>query len=429
MAISDKIYIVGMGMIKCGKQYGKNVKALTGMSLQNAFDDCGLERSDIEAAWFSNTGWGMSIGQDCIRGEVALTANGIDKIPINNVENACASASNALHNAWISIKAGLFDCCLAVGTEKMRYKPENIPSTTRAGRGGRFGGFLSGTDIEKSMKLIEQIKEETKKKNIEDAKKKGKDAKNAGGDHSVFMDFYAAGAREHMRKYGSTQRQLAAIASKNHNNSTMNPLSQYTFPQTIEQVMNDYVVAYPLTRAMCAPIGDGSATAIICSEKYLKEQHPELKDRAVLIRASVLRSGSLQPDNINKRLADAAYAMSGLGPDDIDFCEVHDATAYAELHNFESLGLCKLGEGGKLAEEGYTQIGGKLPVNTSGGLECRGHPIGATGLAQIYELVIQLRHEAGKRQVENAQIGLAQNAGGTIGNGEAAGCVHILERV
>ncbi|MBW2092715.1 MAG: thiolase family protein, partial [Deltaproteobacteria bacterium] len=247
--MSDNVYIIGVGMIKFGKNFEKSVKAMTGESLQLALDDCGLASDDIQAAWFSNSGWGMSEFQHSIRGQVALSANKLDKIPIINVENACASGSTALHSAWMSIKAGVYDCALAIGTEKMYFKP------TGKGRGGNnLDGFISGTDVEETRALIKQIHEEARKKR----EQQEKEAKEKGIElpphkpHSVFMDFYARGAREHMAKYGTTQRQLAVIAAKAHNNSTLNPLAQYTFPQTVEQVMNDREVAFPLTRAMCA---------------------------------------------------------------------------------------------------------------------------------------------------------------------------------
>ena len=235
------------------------------------------------------------------------------------------------------------------------------------------------------------------------------------------------GARNHMKKYGTTQRQLAIIASKNHTNSSMNPLAQYTFPLTVEQALEDYVVAYPLTRSMCAPVGDGSAAAILCSQKYLKE-HPALVNRAILIRASVLKSGSWTSDDIAKRAAETAYKTSGLTPKDINVAEVHDATAFGELYQIEQMGFCPIGQGGPFTESGATALDGTIPINTSGGLLSRGHPIGASGLAQIYELVAQLRGEAGERQIKNARIALAENGGGNIGPGEAALCVHILEK-
>lgn len=410
--MSDSVYILGMGMIKFGKYLDKGVKNLTGEALDLVLKDCDLKPGDIEAAWFSNCSWGIYEFQHCIRGQVALTANGLDKIPIINVENACASASTALHSAWTAIKAGIYDCVLAIGVEKQYHED----------RKKVMQGFIAGTDVEETTQLIEEFKKQQKSKEITGKKTKSEKP----GGHSVFMDFYAMGARWHMKQYGTTQHQLAVIAAKAHNNSTLNPLAQYTFPMTVEQVMEDREVAYPLTRAMCAPIGDGSAAAILCSERFLKKQP---RDRAVLIRASVMKSGARQgqPD-ISERAASAAYEMASLGPKDIDVAEVHDATAFGELYQYEKMGFCPEGEGGPFAESGATAIGGKIPVNTSGGLMSRGHPIGASGLAMIYELVTQLRNEANKRQVDNPRIALAENGGGTLGIGEAAMAIHILEK-
>ncbi len=424
--MSDNVYVYGVGMIKFGKHLDLGVKQLTGEALKLVLEDCGLEQKDIEAAWFSNTGWGMSAFQHSIRAQVALTANGLDKIPMVNVENACASGSTALHSAWMAVKAGVYDCALAIGAEKMYFEAK-----TKKDKEKSFQGFIAGTDVEETMKWIEAWKASEKKRREEEAGKAGEpgaDVKKKGDKkgHSVFMDFYAHGARNHMKKYGTTQRQLAAIASKAHNNSTLNPLAQYTFPQTIEQVMQDREVAFPLTRAMCAPVGDGAAAAIVCSERFLK-QHPS--QRAVRILASILKSGSrVGEDNICERAAKTAYEIAGLGPEDIHVAEVHDATAFGELHQTEQMGFCEVGEGGPLAERGDTSLGGKIPVNTSGGLISRGHPIGASGLAQTYELITQLRGEAGKRQVENARIAMAENGGGTLGQGEAAMNIHIYEK-
>ena len=429
--LSDKVYVIGVGMIKFGKNFDKTMKSMTGEALELAIKDCDLNSKEIEAAWFSNSGWGMAEFQHCIRGQVALSANGIDKIPITNIENACAGGSTAFQGAWMSIKANVYDCALAIGTEKMYYqRPSKRKSSSgkRSSGGGSMAGFLAGTDVERTRKLIAQLKKQIQEGNEKAAKEKGDDQKQKKKEHSMFMDFYAMASRNHMKRYGTTQRQLAAIAAKNHNNSTMNPLAQYTFPQTIEQVMEDYVVAFPLTRAMCAPIGDGSAAAILCSEKFL-DQHPNLRDRAVLIRASILKSGSWKKDKICKRASDAAYEMSGLGPEEIHVAEVHDATAFGELHIIEQLGFCPVGKGGPFVEEGATELDGKIPVNPSGGLLARGHPIGASGIAQIYELITQLRGEAGKRQVKDPKIALAENGGGNIGSGEAALCVHIFEKI
>ena len=411
--MNDKIYVYSVGMTKFGKFLDRGIKDLTAEALKSIQSDNGFDLSNIEAAWFSNTGWGMTDFQHSIRGQVALTPNGVDKIPITNVENACASGSTAFNGAWTAIKAGVFDCALAIGTEKV-YQED---------RAKMMGGFITYTDVERTKAMMEQMQKAAKLKAEKAASQKGGEKKGGKG-HSVFMDFYAAGARAHMNKYGTTQRHLAAIAAKNHNNSTMNPLAQYTFPMTVDQVMEDYEVAYPLTRAMCAPVGDGSAAAILCSEKFLKE-HPN--DKVVLVRASILRSGSWQQDNVSERTSAAAYKMAGLSPKDINVAEVHDATAYGELEQIEQMGFCGLGKGGPFTESGETEIGGKVAVNPSGGLLSRGHPLGASGLAQIYELVTQLRGDAGKRQTNNPRFALAENGGGTIGAGPAAMCVHILE--
>jgi acetyl-CoA acetyltransferase len=415
--MSENVYIYSVGMTKFGKFLDKSIKKLTGEALTSLKNDFKLGFYNIEAAWFSNSGWGMSANQHCIRGQVALSANKIDKIPITNVENACAGASTALNGAWMAIKAGVFDCVLAIGAEKV-YNED---------RRKMMEGFIAGTDVERTTKLIEELKNIARKRKERAAKLKGqKVQKEKKGGHSAFMDLYALGARNHMKKYGLTQRQLAIVAAKNHTNSSMNPLAQYTFPLTVEQALEDYEVAYPLTRSMCAPVGDGAAAAIVCSEKFLKN-HPN--PRAILIKASVLKSGSWTIDDIANRAAECAYKMAGLGPNDIDVAEVHDATAFGEISQIEKMGFCPIGQGGPFTESGATALDGKIPINTSGGLLSRGHPIGASGLAQIYELVLQLRGEAGERQVKNPRFALAENGGGNIGPGEAALCVHILEKI
>jgi acetyl-CoA acetyltransferase len=227
-----------------------------------------------------------------------------------------------------------------------------------------------------------------------------------------------------MSRYGTTQKQLAMIAAKNHHHGSLNPDAQYRMDMTVEEVLADRLVSHPLTRAMCAPMGDGAAAAILVSGDYLRR----LTDaRPVKVRASVLASGSTRPGGREKSAVQKAYQMAGVGPEDIDTAEVHDATAFGELAQTESLGFCGEGEGGPYAESGATKLGGARPINPSGGLECRGHPIGATGLAQIAEIVYQLRGDAGERQVEGARLGLTQNGGGFIGNGEAALAIHILE--
>jgi acetyl-CoA acetyltransferase len=416
--MSKDVYIIGTGMIKFGKYMETGIKALTGSALDLVLADCSLEKRDIEAAWFSNSSWGISTFQHCIRGQVALSANGLEGIPITNVENACAGASTALNAAWMAVKAGQFDCVLAIGAEKLY-------TTDRA---KTMEGFISGTDVEVTMQLIAKLQEEAKRRKEERARQQGTAVEQEKpGGHSSFMDLYALGARMHMERYGTTQRQLAVIAAKAHNNSTKNPLAQYTFPMTVDEVLSDREVAWPLTRAMCAPIGDGAAAAIVCSSKFLKAHG---KKRAVAIRASVLKSGKREgASDICLRASRAAYETAGMGPEDMHAAEVHDATAFGELYQSEQMGFCQEGEGGPFAESGATAIGGRIPINPSGGLMARGHPIGASGLAQIFELVMQLRGEAGPRQIERCRVAMAENGGGFLGMGEAAMAIHILEKV
>jgi acetyl-CoA acetyltransferase len=435
--MSENVYIIGTGMTKFGKYLEKSVKDLTGEALKLVLSDCGLSCDTIEAAWFSNTFWGYYSSQHSIRGQVALSAHGLDGIPIMNVENACASGSTALHGAWTAVKAGLYDCVLAIGTEKL-----HDPDRTKV-----MMSFISGTDVEVTMNAILRFQEEEKKRKEREAKKIGiEKAEEKPGGHSAAMDLYSVAARIHMKKYGMTQRQLAVIAAKAHNNSVLNPLAQYNFPMTVEEVLSDHEVSYPLTRAMCAPIGDGAAAAVICSERFLKKKGAK---RAVRVRASVLKSGRrtgedeifslmINPlehslvsveNDICARTSRAAYEMAGIGPDDVDVAEVHDATAFGELYQTEQMDFCPIGDGGPFAESGATSLGGKIPINPSGGLIARGHPLGASGLAQIHELVLHLRGEAGKRQVEGARIALAENGGGVLGAGEASMTIHLLSGV
>lgn len=416
----DEVYIVGVGMLRFGKYPEKTIKQMAAEVIDVLLKDCPVEKKDIQAAWFSNSFWGIVTGQHSIRGQVALTPLGIQGIPVMNVENACAGATSALHGAYLGIKAGQYDIALALGVEKM-YNPEN--------KQAMFEMFMSNADVEFIRAVIDAFQADEREK-AEKAASRGEVKAEGGGGRSPFMDIYAMAARMHMEKYGTTQRQLAVIAAKNHYHASLNPLAQYQVDMSVEEVLADRLVAYPLTRAMCAPIGDGASAAILCSGRALKRMTGA---RPVRIAASVLTSGILpesgEMDLVGKRLSAEAYEKAGVGPEDVDVAEVHDATAFGELLQTEELGFCGEGEGGPFAESGATKLGGKLPVNTSGGLECRGHPIGASGIAQIHELVTQLRGEAGKRQVEGARIALSENGGGFIGTGEAAMCIHILEKV
>jgi acetyl-CoA acyltransferase len=414
------VYVVAVGMIPFGKYPDKGIKDLTAMVMKNLFKHSPVQQEQIEAAWMGNAGWGMSAGQHCIRGQVALAPLGIGEIPIMNVENACAGGSSAFHGAWLGVAAGAYDVALAVGAEKTFVPPDADPETRKKG----FNSFLAGTDVEVTTKLIEMMQAQAEEKRREMEKRGELKKGEGGGARSPFMDIYSMASRAHMERYGTTQRQLAAIAAKNHYHGSLNPDAQYRMTMTVEEVLNDRLVSYPLTRAMCAPMGDGAAAAILVSAEYLKRL---ANMRPVKVRASVLASGSTKPGSHTKAAVQKAYNMAGVGPDDIDTAEVHDATAFGELAWTEGLGFCKEGEGGPYAESGATKLGGARPINPSGGLECRGHPIGATGLAQIAEIVYQLRGDAGVRQVKGARLGLTENGGGFIGTGEAALSIHIFE--
>ena len=411
----ENIYIIGVGMIRFGKYPDQTVQTMAHEAIGLALKDAGLATEDIEAVFFANTFWGMFDNQHSIRGEVVMRNMGVGSIPVTNVENACAGGSTALHAACTGIKAGMYDVALAVGSEKI----------TNPNKALSLGAYATCMDVGNFEKHINNIMELSKTFTV----KLPEDQSAPGEGRSIFMDAYALGARWHMSRFGSTQQQLAAICAKNHFHGSLNPLAQYQHTMTMEEVLADKAVAYPLTRAMCAPVGDGAAAAVVCSKEYLKKL---VNARPVRIRASILGSGAdrdINAPDIGERLSKKAYNAAGIGPEEIDFAELHDATSWGELHQTESMGFCPMGEGGPFAESGATKFGGKMPINTSGGLECKGHPIGASGLSQIHELVLQLRGDAGNRQVDGARIGLAENGGGNIGVEEAAMGIHILEKV
>jgi acetyl-CoA acyltransferase len=414
------VYIIGVGMTRFGKHLDRSEKDLVREAVEKVMADVPeVKTSDIQSAFFSNTMWGFFTMQHAIRGQVALRPLGIEGIPISNIENACACGSTALHCAWKDVASGLYDCSLAVGMEKV-FNEDKKKS---------FMAFNAGIDVAESQNQLKALEGMMEGLELDIPVADG--GSGAGKNRSVFMDIYASMLRRHMAIHGTTQRQLAAISSKNHYHSSMNPYAQFQNPMTIDEVLQGRSVVWPLTVPMCAPIGDGSAAAIVCSADFLKKLQTA---RPVKILASVLGSGTNRKHDrddldIAARLSRQAYEAAGVGPMDIDVAEVHDATAFAELHQYEALGCCKPGEGGPFAESGETKLGGRIPVNTSGGLISRGHPVGASGLAQIFELVTQLRHEAGARQVEGCRLALAENGGGLIGFEEAAMNIHILERV
>ncbi|MGB9498159.1 MAG: thiolase family protein [Dissulfuribacterales bacterium] len=413
------VFVIGTGMTRFAKHLERSEKNLVSEAVNFCLTDAGVSIGAIQSAWFSNSMWGYFSDQHCIRGQVALQPLGIEGIPITNVENACAGGSTAFHHAWYGVAGGLYDCVLAVGVEKL-YSKDRLKT---------FRAYSTGTDVENIESQFEAWRNVLDGLELEVP---GDDSgQGAGENRSAFMDVYAGMSRWHMAKYGTTQRQLAVIASKNHYHSSMNPNAQFQKIMSVDEILTGQPVIFPLTVPMCAPVGDGSAAAILCSGSFLKRLN---SSRSVKVLASVLGSGtgrqiSEEKKDIAYRLSQQAYEIAGIGPEDIHLAEVHDATSFGELHQTEALGFCSFGKGGEFAESGATTLGGKLPVNPSGGLESRGHPVGASGLGQIHEIVTQLRHEAGPRQVENCRIGLTENGGGNIGYEEAAMGIHILERV
>jgi acetyl-CoA acyltransferase len=408
------VYLVGVGMTPFGKFLDRTVKDLTLEAVTGALSDSGAGKTDIEAAFFANTSQSPMEGQFMVGGEIALRAMGFAEIPISNVENACASASTAFHLAYTNIKAGLSDVALAVGAEKMTSRDKTKSMAI-------FDGAWDVHGVDELTRNLLKLGEGMKAP-------PGREAD--ANMRSIFMDVYAALAKFHMKTFGTTERQLAAVAAKNHHHSTFNPLSQYRNDMSVDDVLNARMISWPLTLPMCAPISDGAAAAVLVSEDALDRFD---RSRAIKICASVLGTGSnRKPEEVEKhvgrRTALKAYDIAGVGPEDMSVAEVHDASAFAEIVQVENLGFCEFGDGGKLAERGETALGGRIPVNPSGGLESKGHPIGATGLGQIYELALQLRGEAGQRQVENARFAIAENGGGFYGYEEAVACITILGR-
>jgi acetyl-CoA acetyltransferase len=326
---------------------------------------------------------------------------GIGGIPVINTENACASSSTAFHIAWLYVASGMYDTVLAVGMEKL-FHPDKKRTFTAIG---------SAIDLELGDEFARQMS--------------GEQSKGAGESRSVFMDYYANLARQHMARYGTTREQFAQIAAKNHTNGSLNPHAQFQTPRTVEDILAAPLIAEPLTRMMCSPIGDGAAAVIITTA----EKARQLTTKPVFVRASIVGSSqehAADAPGIVTKTAQKAYSMAGIGPQELHVIEVHDATAPAELLVYEELGLCAPGGGGKLIADGITQIGGRFPVNPSGGLLAKGHPVGATGVAQISEIFWQLRGEAGKRQVSGARVGLTENGGGVLGGENAVASVHIF---
>lgn len=413
-------YILGAFSTPIRKWGEKSHRDLVREAYLGVLRDAGLDNGDlIESVWSGNAMLN-SWGQNMIRGQVCLTPLIREdllpeRLPFFNVEGGCATASLAFQGAWRDVMAGLSQVSLAVGFEKV-FIPDNKELTL-----SQFDSGIDQMNPHEWRETYEKVADITGTKFV------------IGKDRTMFMDTYGMQARYHMWKYGTTQRQIAIAAAKNHCNGSLNPNAQYRFKMTPEEVLEDRLVSYPLTRAMCAPVADGAAAALVCSEEFYHNL-PEgpVKDRCIKIAACCLTSGKyrgVDELSLSRVAADKAYAQAGIKPNDIDVAEVHDATAFGEIYQAEMMRFCPIGEGGRLVESGETAIGGRIPINTSGGLISKGHPIGATGLSMISELVTQLRWEAGERQVKEPEFALQENGGGIVGLEEAACSVVILQKV
>ncbi len=402
------VRIGGVGMARFAKRLDTSLKQLAREAVTAVLDDAGLAANDIDYAVVGNAGAGVLQGQSSIVGQVVLRDCGIGEIPIVNVENACAGGSTAFHLAWQAVALGEAEIALALGVEKM----------TTEDQAAMMRAFLGGMDVERAEEILAAASA------VPPVDGDGQSS-HEGRPHTAFMDLYASVVRQHMREYGMTKEQMALVAAKNRRFGALNPYAQKQNPVTPEEVLQSPLVTEPLTIRMCAPLGDGAAAAILVS--------PEAVSRVATpgphVAASVLRAGTLPGSDsasAEERAIAAAYERAAIGPEDLDVAEVHDATSPAELIIYEHLGLCEPGDGGRLVEKGDTDLGGSCPVNPSGGLIARGHPIAATGLAQIAELTLQLRGQAGQRQVEGARVALAQNGGGWLGEDAGAQSVHVL---
>jgi acetyl-CoA acetyltransferase len=401
-----EVMVVGVGMTRFGKFLDRGLKALGAEAIGEALADAGVEGRQLEAAFVGNAMAGLITGQECIRGQVILRSIGLGGLPVYNMENACASASTAFHTAWMAVAGGMYDVVLALGVEKL-YDADKRKS---------FAALGSAVDMEEAEAFRRQMS----------ADLPAEAAGGAGEKRSVFMDYYAAEARQHMARYGTRREDYAAVAAKNHTNGSLNPRAQFQRPRTVDDVLAAPMIADPLTRLMCSPIGDGAAAAVLCSADLARRLGAT---RPVTVRASVLASGAPaagRDATVVERAARRAYEMAGVGPGELDLAEVHDASAPAEVFLYEELGFCRPGDGGPLVRGGATLLGGRLPVNTSGGLLAKGHPVGATGIAQVVEVVDQLRGRAGARQVSGARVALTQNAGGVLEEEPAACAVHLF---
>lgn len=380
--------VAGVGMTNFGRHPDTSTRELASQAVAEALTDAALDLGDIQAAYVGNSVEGLITGQESIRGQVALRETGLLGIPIFNIESACSSGSAAFHLAWQSVAGGMRDCVLVVGFEKLA-----IHDKQRA-----FRAFDSTMDLSEMRARYP----------------------SPSAERSIFMDHYAESALPE-----SCVDVLARIAAKNHLHGSRNPRAQFQHPYTADDVLVSRPIVGPLTLYMCAPLSDGAAAAVLVSSTFARRRG--MAGPTVLASVMVSGTGRSEGRRAVPRAVGAAYDAAAVGPDDLDLVELHDATALAEYEYYADIGLCETGDERRLLDTGEAYLGGSRPVNPSGGLIARGHPIGATGLAQIVELTDQLRGRCGARQVAGARTGLSQNVGGLLGADVASATAHILQ--
>lgn len=405
-------YIAGVGMTRFGNAMHLSLNELAVSAINEALVDAGIDKKELNAAYMGNAAAAVITGQVCVPGQVALRHMGIDRIPVINVENACATSATAFQQAATMVTLGVYDVVLVCGYEKLY-------SDDKAKTFSVFSGAIDVTDMDGIRARLEARNEKLDRP---------LDMSGAGISRSIFIDIYATWAREHMARYGTTARQLAAVSAKNSIHGSLNPKSQFREVISIDDVLSARAIVDPLTLPMCAPIGDGAAAVVLVSERRARQMG---MSRCVRVRASSLHSGWDAAEGEGELVPTAAgqlYDDAGIGAEELSCVELHDASAISEIKYYEYLGLCDAGDGGAYVDSGASALGGKTPVNTSGGLMRKGHPIGATGAAQIVELTEQLRGEAGDRQVSGARIAVAENGGGYIGTDAAALVLTMLSK-
>ena len=397
--------VAGVGMTPFGKHLDKSIKWLGGQPVLEAIKDAGIRPEEIEAAYVGNCAAGLVTGQESIRGQVVLSSIGLGKFPIINIENACGSGSTALNQAAMMVSAGYYDVVLVVGFEKLFHENKMVS----------YSAFNGAIDVEERDKFM--------------AAMTAGQSEGSGTNRSMFADFYGVLAREYMAAHGTDIRHFAMITAKASYHGSLNPRAQFQNVVTVDEVLAQPVIVDPLTRPMICPLGDGGAAAILVSERKARQLGIQMPVRVV---SSVVHSYFEHPDgaaeNVTSLSIADAYREASVGPEDLDLVELHDSSVVTEMLTYEHLGLCKAEDVRRFVEEGDARLGGRIPVNPSGGLLRKGHPVGATGVAQLAELTWQLQGRAGKRQVEGARIGLAHNGGGSLGNETAVMNITIAMR-